>query len=202
MARQAARRSGGTRWGRFALVAGPAFAVSGVILAMTAQGALAASFAVAGTNFKIASPRLEGTGMVQMGTVDVGADGKKHPTAVNAFKSVKIYGLCQSMVVPSPFGDMTIKLTAGSRDTPVDVTNMVTDLDLLEGDVTFVGPNIGIDASRATKGPIKGETGQFALEADRVEIDNVKIQAWSTTAGTFVLKGLKMTAGFGKDECF
>ena len=197
-----ARPKAGTRWKRFAMVAVPAFGVSGVILGLTAQGALAASFAVAGTNFRISADRLVGTGMVQYGTVDVGGNGAKHPVAVNGFKSVDIYKLCQSMVVPSPFGDMTIKLTAGSKDNPVDVTNMVTDLDLLTGDVTFIGPNIGIDGSKVSKGPIKGETGQFALEADKVEINNVNIQAWSTTAGTFVLKGLKMTAGFGKDECF
>jgi hypothetical protein len=197
-----ARPRAGTRWRRFAMVAVPAFGVSGVILGLTAQGALAASFAVAGTNFRISADRLEGTGMVQYGTVDVGGNGAKHAVAVNGFKSVNIYSLCQSMVVPSPFGDMTIKLTAGSKTDPVKVTNMVTDLDLLEGDVTFVGPNIGVDASQSTKGPVKGEKNAFALEADSVEIDNPHIQAWATTAGTFMLKGLRMTAGFGKDQCF
>jgi hypothetical protein len=197
-----ARRRAGTRWRRFAMVAVPAFGVSGVILGLTAQGALAASFAVAGTNFRISADRLEGTGMVQYGTVDAGSDGKKHPVAVNGFRNVDIYDLCQSMVVPSPFGDMTIRLTAGSGDTPVKVTNMVTDLDLLQGDVTFRGPNIGIDASRSTKGPVKGEKNAFALEADSVSIRDVRIQAWATTAGTFVLKDLTMTAGFGKKQCF
>ena len=199
---QTARPRAGTRWRRFAMVAVPAFGVSGVILGLTAQGALAASFAVAGTNFRISADRLEGTGMVQYGTVDVSGDGKKHAVAVNGFKNVDIYNLCQSMVVPSPFGDMTIRLTAGSADTPVKVTNMVTDLDLLQGDVTFRSPNIGVDASRSTKGPVQGERNAFALEADSVSIKDVKIQAWATTAGTFVLKNLRMTAGFGKEQCF
>jgi hypothetical protein len=184
------------------MVAVPAFGVSGVILGLTAQGALAASFAVAGTNFRISADRLVGTGMVQYGTVDVSGNGAKHAVAVNGFKSVDIYKLCQSMVVPSPFGDMTIKLNAGTDKEPVKVTNMVTDLDLLEGDVTFNGPNIGVDASQTTKGPVKGKQNAFALEADSVEIDKPHIQAWATTAGTFTLKGLRMTAGFGKDECF
>lgn len=197
-----ARPRAGTRWKRFAMVAVPAFGVSGAILGLTAQGALAASFAVAGTNFRIHADRLEGTGMVQYGAVDVGGDGKRHPVAVNGFRNVDIYNLCQSMVVPSPFGDMTIRLTAGSADDPVKVTNMVTDLDLLAGDVTFRGPNIGIDASRSTKGPVKGEKNAFALEADSVSIQDAKIQAWATTAGTFQLKNLRMTAGFGKDQCF
>ena len=192
----------GTRWRRFATVAVPAFGVSALVLGLTAQGALAASFAVAGTNFRISADRLEGTGMVQYGTVDVGGDGKKHPVAVNGFKNVDIYNLCQSMVVPSPFGDMTIRLTAGSGDTPVKVTNMVTDLDLLEGDVTFRGPNIGVDASKSTKGPVQGDKAAFALEADSVSIQDPHIQAWATTAGTFVLKDLRMTAKFGKDQCF
>src|SRR5689334_14393306 len=141
-AARTARPKAGTRWKRFAMVAVPAFGVSGLILGLTAEGALAASFAVAGTNFRISADRLVGTGMVQYGTVDVGGNGAKHPVAVNGFKSVDIYSLCQSMVVPSPFGDMTIKLNAGSKTDPVKVTNMVTDLDLLEGNVTFNNPNI------------------------------------------------------------
>jgi hypothetical protein len=192
----------GTRWRRFALAAVPAFGVSGLVLGLTAEGALAASFAVAGTNFRISADRLEGTGMVQYGTVDAGADGAKHPVAVNGFRKVDIYDLCQSMVVPSPFGDMTILLRAGSPEEPVRVTNMVTDLDLLEGDVTFRGPNIGIDASRSTKGPVTGPKNAFALEADSVSIDDPRIRAWATTAGTFVLKDLRLTAGFGKEQCF
>ena len=79
---------------------------------------------------------------------------------------------------------------------------MVTDLDLLVGDVTFRGPNIGVDASQSTKGPVKGERAAFALEADSVSIDDPHIQAWATTAGTFVLQDLRMTAGFGKEQCF
>jgi hypothetical protein len=195
-------RRAGTNWRRFGLVAGPAFAVSCLVLGLTAEGALASSFAVAGTNFKISATKLEAEGLVQYGTVDAGADGAEHPVSVNAFKSAKIYSLCQSMVIPSPFGDMTMRLTAGSDTDPVTATNMVTDLDLLEGDVTFVKPNIGVDASRATKGPITGEKGAFALEADQAIIQNPKIQAWATTAGTFKLKNLRMTASFGKKACF
>jgi Family of unknown function (DUF6230) len=195
-------RKAGTQWRRFGLVAVPAFLVSGAMVASVAQGALAASFAVAGTSFKLSASRLEAEGMVQYGTVDTGVDGTNHPVAVNGFKSAKLYNLCQTMVIPTPFKDMTVRLTAGSDTVPVTATNLVTDLDVLNGDVVFNGPNIGIDASTASKGPIKGKSGAFALEADSVEINNAEIQAWATTAGTFVLKGLKMSAAFGKDECF
>jgi hypothetical protein len=192
----------GTRWRRFGLIAVPAFLASGAILAATAQGSVAASFAVAGTNFKLHADRIEATGMSQYGTVDTDAGGKNHPVAVNAFKNADLYSLCQSMVIPTPFKDMTIKLKAGSATQPVKATNLVTNLDLLEGDVTFRGAQIGVDASQATKGPSQGKAGSFGLQADSLSINDANIQAWSTTAGTFVLKGLKMTAAFGKDECF
>ena len=106
------------------------------------------------------------------------------------------------MVVPSPFGDMTIRLTAGSDTDPVKVSNMVTDLDLLQGDVTFNDPKIGVDASTATEGPVNGGKGAFALQASSITINDARIQAWSTTAGTFVLNGLKLNAAFGRKECF
>lgn len=199
---QAPGSKAGTQWRRFGLVAVPAFLISGAMLFATSQGALAASFAVAGTSFKIHADRLEGTGFTQYGTVDSGVNGAKHPVAVNAFKSADLYSLCQSMVISTPVKKMTIRLTAGSATEPVKVTNMVTDLDLLKGDVTFNGPSIGIDSSTSTKGPVQGPKGSFGLEADSVTIQNPDIQAWATTAGTFVLKGLKMTAAFGKDECF
>jgi hypothetical protein len=192
----AGRRSG-TQWRRFGLVAIPAFLVSGAMLFATAQGALA------GTSFKLHADRLEGTSMSQFGTVDTGS-GSNHPVAVNTFKEAKLYNLCQSMVIPTPIKDMTIKLTAGSATEPVTATNLVTDLDLLQGDVTFNGPKIGIDAGKTTEGvdAAKGKAGSFALQADSVSIKDADIQAWATTAGTFVLKGLKLTAAFGKDECF
>ena len=201
-AKNAASRKSATQWRRFGLIAVPAFIISGAMLAATGTGAVAASFAVAGTNFKLHANKLEGTGFTQYGTVDKSVDGTSHAVAVNAFKDAKLYKLCQSMVIPTPVKDLTIKLTAGSDTDPVTATNLVTDLDLLQGDVTFNGPSIGIDSSTSAKGPIQGPKGAFGLEADSVLINDVDIQAWATTAGTFKLKGLKMTAAFGKDECF
>jgi hypothetical protein len=199
---QAGGRKAGTQWRRFGLVAAPAVLISGAMLAATAQGAVAASFAVAGTSFKLSAHKLVGTGMSQFGDVDTEANGTHHAVAVNTFKSAKLYSLCQSMVIPTPFKDMTIRLTAGSDTDPVTATNLVTDLDLLQGDVTFNGPSIGIDAAKADKGVEGGKSGAFALEADSVDINNADINAWATTAGTFVLHGLKLTAAFGKNECF
>ncbi|MFI7587612.1 DUF6230 family protein [Spongisporangium articulatum] len=200
--KSAGRRKTATHWKRFGLIAVPAFVVSGAMLAATGTGAVAASFAIAGTNFKIHANKLHGEGMTQYGTVDKTVDGKSQAVAVNAFKKVELYSLCQSMVIPTPVKDITIKLTAGSDTDPVEATNMVTDLDLLQGDVVFNNPRIGIDASTSDRGPVSGDKGAFSLDATSVDINDVDIQAWATTAGTFKLKGLKMTAAFGKDECF
>ncbi|HEX5568004.1 MAG TPA: cholesterol esterase, partial [Streptomyces sp.] len=54
--------TGGVRWRRFAAVCVPGLAVTGVLAVALAEGALAASFAVSGQQFKVSADRLTGTG--------------------------------------------------------------------------------------------------------------------------------------------
>ncbi len=68
------------------------------------------------------------------------------PVAVSAFTDATINGLCQSVVVPTPIGDVTLKLTAGNGGKTVTAKNLYIDLDQLDADATFNNINIGVAA--------------------------------------------------------
>ncbi|AOP49714.1 DUF6230 family protein [Streptomyces lydicus] len=199
---------GGTRWKRFAVVMVPSVAATAAIGVALSQGALAASFSVSGQQFKVATDRLDGTGFVQYGAIDAQKGGKQVPVAVSGFSNAKIRNLCQSVVVPVPvFGDVSMKLSAGGGDTPVEAKNLYIDLDQLSADATFNNIDIGVAAGSTTKGPgmhkgDKADPGSFAQQADSATLTHVRQTAWATTAGTFKLSGLKMSVAKGKSECF
>ncbi|MFI0775216.1 DUF6230 family protein [Streptomyces sp. NPDC021212] len=199
---------GGTRWKRFAVVMVPSVAATAAIGVALSQGALAASFNVSGQQFKVAVDRLDGTGFAQYGAIDTQHGGKNIPVAVSAFKSAKLKGLCQSVVVPVPvFGDVSLKLSAGNGSKTVEAKNLFIDLDQLDADATFRGIDIGVAAGDANKGPgiNKGDKalpGSFAQQADSATLTGVKQTAWATSAGTFKLSGLSMKVSKGKSECF
>src|SRR5258705_13033367 len=99
---------GRTRWKRFATVIVPASFIAGAIVFGQATGAIAASFNVSGSQFKVSADKLVGTGFVQYGGMvsEKGgnpanpADPKNHLVAVSGIASAKLYNLCQSVKVP------------------------------------------------------------------------------------------------------
>ncbi|MFE9172720.1 DUF6230 family protein [Streptomyces kebangsaanensis] len=202
---------GGTRWKRFAVVMVPSVAATAAIGVALAQGALAASFSVSGQSFKVTADRLEGKGFAQYGAIDSGKslEGKDeaHPVAVSAFKKATINNMCQSVVTPTPFGNVSLILKAGGSK-PVEADNLYIDVADLQADATFNNIDIGVAAKDASKGPgMKGGNEQanpfgFAQQADSAVLTNVKQTAWATTAGTFKLSGLKMSLATGTKECY
>ncbi|MER7170555.1 DUF6230 family protein [Streptomyces mesophilus] len=209
---------GGTRWKRFAVVMVPSVAATAAIGVALSQGALAASFSVSGQSFKVKADELRGYDMLQYGGVDVGVDmeGKKaaHPVAINAFKTAEIDNMCQSIVTHVPLlGDVTMKLTAGGKGTPVKAQNIYIDVAQLDSSsATFSNVDIGVAAGSAGDKvpPMKGGNEQanpngFAQRADKAVIKDVKQTAWATSAGTFELSGfglsLKKGSGAGV-ECY
>ena len=207
---------GGTRWRRFAVVMVPSVAATAAIGVALAQGALAASFAVSGQEFKVSAQKLHGDGFVQYGNIDVEHNGTPHPVAVSAFTDATITGLCQSVVVPTPIGDVTLKLTAGNGGKQVTAKNLYIDLDQLDADATFNDINIGVaagdtDPSYATVEPSVGKdeknggASSFAQEAKSADLTDVKQTAWATSAGTFKLAGLSLRVHKGSGsgvECY
>ncbi|WP_245252480.1 DUF6230 family protein [Streptomyces sp. KCTC 0041BP] len=196
--------AGGVRWRRFALLTVPAIAVTAGLGIALAQGALAASFAVSGQQFKVSASSLEGEGFAQYGSVDVNARNELIPVAVTAIREAKLHDLCQSVVTTLPvIGDISLNLTAGGK-TPVEASNLFVDATQLSGDAVFSNIEIGRDASTLNKGPAEAQGMQdlFAQQADTVSITGLHQTAWATNAGTFKLSGLSMNISKGKKECF
>ncbi|MCS0634178.1 DUF6230 family protein [Streptomyces sp. LP05-1] len=213
---------GGTRWKRFAVVMVPSVAATAAIGVGLAQGALAASFAVSGQEFKVKAGYLEGYGFAQYGGVDMGyaeiKEGDKvvpRPVAISSFKNAEIHDMCQSVVTPDVpvFGKITLKLTAGKSD-PVVAKNLYLDVTELDANAKFTNIDIGVAAKDTAKpgsgwGPaVKDKNinqNGFAQQAEKAELTNVEQKAWATTAGSFELKGLslRLLRGDGpKVECY
>ncbi|POM27468.1 hypothetical protein BTM25_18830 [Actinomadura rubteroloni] len=188
---------GRTRWKRFAALAVPAAVGAGALMFLTGQGAVASSFAVSGSSFKVRASSLEGDGFVQYGGADESKDGQKHPVQISGIKHATIRDMCQSMKV----GPFTLRLTAGTGKDPVEATDLVLDVAQLDANASFRDIQIGRDASTLDAGPsgARGATGMFGQQASHVTLTDVKQVAWATTAGTFKLNNLSMKLG---GECF
>jgi hypothetical protein len=183
---------GKVRWRRFAVIMLPAVAVGGVLVTLTAKGAVAASFSVSGQQFTVTSTQLNGTGFEQFGSEYKEPDGQSQPVAVSVIRNATLANLCQSVKVLG----VTLRITAGSGSTPVTATNLVVGATDLSGNATFQNISVGQDAG--TLDQVPGETGQagtFGQQASAVSISNVHQVAWSTTAGTFKLPGFHLQVG-------
>lgn len=203
---------GRTRWRRFAALMVPATAVAGAIVFGMANGAIAASFAVSGQTFKVSASKLVGDGFVQYGGLAVMKGGNPEnpddfnktvkPVAVSGIKNAKLYDLCQSVKVPNL--PVVLTINAGGNGTPATASDLMIDMDSLEGDATFTNIEIGRDASTLDDGPsgAVGMAGSFGQQADKVVITNLKQVARSTSAGTFALTGLRLAVNVGGNECF
>ncbi|WP_030618078.1 DUF6230 family protein [Streptomyces sclerotialus] len=190
---------------KFAVLAVPAFAGTAALAIALANGALAASFAVSGQQFKVSASSLKGDGFAQYGGVDANARGELLPVAVTAIKKAELNDLCQSVVTKLPvLGNISLNLTAGKGGKPVEATNLYVDATQLSGNAAFNNIEIGRDASTLDKGPAEAQGMQdaFAQQADDVNITDLKQTAWATNAGTFKLSGLSMKISKGKKECF
>jgi hypothetical protein len=196
---------GRTRWRRFAALLVPAVAVTGAVVFGMANGAIAASFAVSGQTFKVSASRLVGKGFIQYGGIAQEADKSKvHPVAISGIREADLYDLCQSVKVPNL--PVVLTINAGENGNPAKATNLLIDMESLEGEATFDNIQIGRDAStlEGVPGVPKGERGSFGQQATEVEIKNLKQVARATSAGKFTLTGLrlKVNVGAGAKECF
>ncbi|MGW0701807.1 DUF6230 family protein [Streptomyces sp. NPDC002867] len=212
---------GGTRWKRFALVMVPSVAATAAIGIGLAQGALAASFAVSGQEFKVTAGKLVGHGFSQYGGVDMGYKDLKgdekvaRPVAISTFKNASITKMCQSVVTDVPFvGKVTLRLTAGDKGKDVKAENLYLDVSELDADAKFENIDIGV-AAKDTDNPGVGKGPEvkdksilpngFGQQADVATLTGVEQKAWATTAGTFELSGLSMRLHKGdgpKVECY
>lgn len=195
-------RAGKVRWKRFAALMAPASLAAVALVGFTANGSIAASFAVSGQSFKVSADRLQGTGFAQYGQLDRTGSGAKHPVAISVVGHAKLTNLCQSVLIDSPMGKLTLLVTAGGGGVPASADNLVVDASQLSGNATFKNIEIGRDAGTIDTVSKQGPSGMFAQQADTVKIDGLKQTAWAVNAGTFRLHGLKLSIKPGTHECF
>lgn len=194
---------GRTSWKKTAVVAIPAVLTVGAMASVMAEGALAASFAVSGTNFQVESGKLSSSGLASFVQVDRDADGKGHPVNLFGIGKATLSDICQAAEVKTPIGTVVFKLTAGGDAGNVTADNLIIDGEDLVGDARFGTAQIGRDASTLDSVPgVQGEKGKFGLQAGDIEVAGVRSHAWSATGGNFRLKGMKVDVSLGGKKCF
>lgn len=203
---------GRVRWKRFTIMFVPAVVVSAALLAMTAKGALAASFSISGQQGETSADLLTGTGFQQFGTADVAntANGSGIvAVAESEISSAHLTNLCQSLVETLPLGLGTVTLTirGGQNGTPASASSLIIDANQLGGSTaSFSNIQEGIDNSALSdagmKAPTLAGTGNFAQQATSIRIANLREIAYSTEAGTFTLPGFSLSLKPGNNPCF
>jgi hypothetical protein len=214
---------GKTRWRRFMIILGPAFGVVALMVYLVATGVIAVSFAMSGIPFKLSASNLSGDNFVQYATVDPvtnNTSGALLPAAstqsvggttydavtITVLGSASIANLHQTVCapIPAPLGTvlphnkLLVTIDAGGGGSPATATNLVVDAPLLNAsDATFTNIDIGRDLGNALGG---ANNGSFSQAATHVSINNLVQLAIGTSAGTFVLNGLTLSATF-VDTC-
>lgn len=201
---RAPERRGRVRYRRAAYMGLPAFAIAAGLVVATAQGALAAQFAISGMPFTVAADTLEGRGFGQFGALDNMAEGSPNAgdtggqvlVIVTAIREAQLTNLCQSVELGGTF----LQITAGNKGTPVKASGLTTDSTEISGKrADFDNIEIGGDASTFEKPPVKGPLGSFGQQADTVSIKNVRQTNYATTAVRFTLPDLRMR--FASEGC-
>lgn len=199
-----AAAQGRVRLRRFAALGVPAAVAGGALVVLTAQGVLAAQFAISGMPFTVTAKQLTGYGMQQYGALDNTAPDSPNLTDqngqelvfVSAIRQAQLTDLCQSVSL----GFVSLVIRAGSGSSPVTASNLIVDSDQLTGDAKFTNLSVDQDASTLTEVPGNtGPLGTFGQQADKVVIKNLRQNNWATTASTFTLPG--MSIGFSDNGC-
>ncbi|GAA3232502.1 DUF6230 family protein [Actinocorallia longicatena] len=202
--------TGKVSWKRFAAVMVPSTLAVGALVFGTASGAIAATFAVSGNAFKVSADKIEADGFTQYGSAVQKGDGTLVPVTNAVINQAKITKMCQS-VTQDFFGKkITLRLEAGPNESNKVVADHLTmGIDSLKADAVFSDIKIGMDASKLDAAKIGdggkwdaapvGQAGAFGQQATSAVLTKVQQSAWSTTAGTFNLKGLTMSFGA---ECY
>ncbi|MDJ1134260.1 DUF6230 family protein [Streptomyces iconiensis] len=200
--RRKTRRPVGSRtdWRRFALVFPLTALLAAGTIATTTAAEIPVSFAVAGSPFTVTAQRLKATDATQFASFRRDAKGSDHPVAVVGLRSARISNLCQSAVAHTPLGTATLVIRSG-EDEPVRASGMVLDLVDLTGDMTFRSVEMGRDAATLDASGPQGTAGTYGQQARSLTITDMRLKAWSLTAGMFSLAGASMSVKGGEKPC-
>lgn len=188
------RASGRVRWKRSACLLLPAAVLTGVLFALTAQGALATSFSVAGTPFMATATSVTGSGYVNYNQTLPLNNGTQVDVATNALRTATIKNFCMAIKM----GPITTLLKAGSGATPVSGSNVAFLVKNFNANGEMQNIVMGQDASSLSAVPGRsGAAGAFGMQATGVTLTGAAMQAREMAAGTITLPGLSMSVTRG-----
>lgn len=195
---------GRTHWKRAAVMLVPGVACVGAVVIALAQGAMAASFAVSGKNFKVSADRITGRGISSFPSSLGGKDGKGHAVLLAGIASGTAQGVCLSMKQRLPLvGEVSLIVRSGG-ERAVKGENLVVDADALTssgGRVT--GVQAGRDASTLTAAPgVSGPQGLFGVQADTAVARDVHSTAWASNGGSLTLDKVEIELSHSGKECY
>ncbi|MET8156698.1 DUF6230 family protein [Sphaerisporangium sp. NPDC005289] len=197
------REQGRVRWKRFAMIFIPATAAAAMLVGATVQGAVGASFVVAGTPIKSSADLVKAFGDEEFGGFVETKDGQKIPVYIVASGRLETFNLCQSYLLNTPIGPVTVRTTAGNDGRPVVAIRQVLKATMISGDVTYTGIELGRDASTLDQIPgITGPPGTPGVQAPKVVSRNSRQVFLALSAARLELPNLTLRILLGDHECF
>lgn len=195
---------GRTHWKRTAVMLVPGVACVGAVVIALAQGAMAASFAVSGKNFKVSADEITGRGIAGFPSALGSKDGKGHAVLLAGIKSGTAKGVCLSMKQNLPLvGEVSLLVRSGA-ERPIAGRQLVVNADALTssgGRVT--GVQAGRDASTLDAAPgVSGPQGLFGVQASTAVARDVKSTAWASNGGSLTLDKVEIELSRSGKECY
>ncbi|GGX76785.1 cholesterol esterase [Streptomyces fructofermentans] len=169
-----------------------------------AQGALAASFAVSGSAFKVSASEITAEGVSSFPSSVGGSANDARPVLLAGVKSGTVSDVCVSLKQRLPLvGDITMLVRSGA-DKPLEGTNLVVNADALTGGGGRVtGVEAGRDASTLTAAPgVTGPRGTFGVQASTAVARDVRSTAYAANGGTLTLEKLEIEFSRTGKQCF
>lgn len=194
---------GRIRWKRFVLSLVPVAVTASALVGATAQGVIGATFVVSGSSFKLYTGELRGQGFTLAPNVVRDKKGRTIPVIATGIRRGTSTDLCQSVLMESPFGTVTLRITGGRDGNRVTLENMVIDVADWQSGATFLGMQLGRDASTLTEVPGgQGPPGGFGGQGRALTLRDVRLTGWAVTASTFSLPDFDIDVVRGDHECF
>lgn len=179
-----------------AIMAGSALVTAGMGVAM-AQGGLSANLALSNTIFSMQVGNLDAQGMSLFVDNEQMKDGQIGVTRLR-LDDATISDMCMSMPVNVPgLGQRKFQMVANGPSTTA--SNLVIGAKNLDGSLTMIKPQIGVDAQQLSD---KAEPGASAIVAQGLVANGQKIKAASVSADKLTAAGAKITIEDGdKGAC-
>ncbi|MFI9051461.1 DUF6230 family protein [Streptomyces sp. NPDC053427] len=195
---------GRTHWKRTAVMLVPGVACVGAVVIALAQGAMAASFAVSGKNFKVSADEITGQGISSFPSSLGSKDGKGHAVLLAGIRSGTAKGVCLSMKQNLPLvGEVSLIVRSGG-ERAIKGEHLVVNADALTssgGRVT--GVQAGRDASTLTAAPgVSGPQGLFGVQANSALARDVRSTAWASNGGSLTLDKVEIELSHTGKECY